>query len=147
MRKILLSCAIFAFSFGANLLEIYKSPSCGCCTKWGEIMSENGFEIKQYFQDDVIEIKNRFNIPLDLSSCHTALIDSYVVEGHVPADEIKRLLKLKPEGVVGISVPGMPLESPGMEQGSGPEIYDVILFKHDGSREVFATYIGSKRIR
>lgn len=147
MRKTALLAFLVAGAFASNTIEMYKSPTCGCCSKWGEIMEKSGFEVKTNFENDVVAVKNRFNVPLELSSCHTAIIDGYVIEGHVPADEVKRLLELKPEGVVGISTPGMPLHSPGMEQGDTPDMYDVVLFKKDGSREIFATYVGSKKIK
>lgn len=134
-------------SFGSNLLEVYKSPTCGCCSKWEAVMQKDGFETIEYKVQDTVALKKKFNVPLELSSCHTAIISGYVVEGHVPAAEIKKLLEIKPEGVIGISAPGMPLESPGMEQGSEPDKYDIVLFKQDGTREIFATYIGSKKIQ
>lgn len=148
VKSTFLAISVLAVSsFAEYNIDMYKSPTCGCCTKWAENMQKNGFNVKQHLDSNAVELKARYNVPLDLSSCHTGVIDGYVVEGHVPADEIKRLLELKPIDVVGISVPGMPLESPGMEQGSMPEMYDVILFKKDGSREIFATYIGSKKIK
>ncbi|QCD45682.1 DUF411 domain-containing protein [Campylobacter mucosalis] len=140
-------CLFASANFASELVEVYKSPTCGCCSKWEEHMRANGFSTKEYLTDATIEVKAKNKVPLELASCHTALVGGYVVEGHVPADEIKRLLALKPEGVIGISTPGMPLESPGMEQGNVPEQYDVVIFKHDGSAEVFATYIGSKKIK
>ncbi|MBR8461255.1 DUF411 domain-containing protein [Campylobacter sp. faydin G-24] len=145
-----LAVAVSAFtlsSFGSSLIEVYKSPTCGCCTSWGKIMQKNGFETKDIKTNDVVAVKNKFKVPLELSSCHTAIIDGYVFEGHVPPDEVKRFLELKPAGAIGISVPGMPLESPGMEQGGVPEQYDVILFKTDGTQEIFATYIANTKIR
>lgn len=147
MKKIVFALTLAAFgAFSAELVEVYKSPSCGCCGKWGEIMQKNGFETKDYKDDAVIATKAKFGVPLELSSCHTAIVGGYVVEGHVPPAEVKRLLELKPDAI-GISVPGMPMESPGMEQGGKAEQYDVILFKKDGSQEIFATYIGSKKIK
>lgn len=149
MKKIV----FFALAFGAanalagGLVEVYKSPTCGCCGKWGEKMVQNGFETRDFKSENVIEVKAKFKVPLELASCHTAVIDGYVVEGHVPPAEVKRLLELKPKDTIGIAVPGMPLESPGMEQGSVPEKYDVILFKKDGSQEIFATYIGSQKLK
>ncbi|CAD7286341.1 DUF411 domain-containing protein [Campylobacter suis] len=147
-NKIIASVLLLSAScFAANLVEVYKSPSCGCCSKWEEKMREAGFETKTIMSDEQIKVKANFSVPLELTSCHTGVVEGYVVEGHVPPAEVKRLLELKPTGVVGISVPGMPLESPGMEQGSTPEQYDVVLFKKDGSYEIFATYIGSKKIK
>ena len=137
-------CATLAL--GADM-KVYKSPTCGCCDKWSKAMEQAGFSEDTTKVDDIVKVKKQFNVPLELSSCHTAIVDGYVVEGHVPADEVKRLLELKPKDVVGIAVPGMPMESQGMEQGGKAEQYDVILFKKDGSQEVFATYIGSKKLK
>ena len=151
MNKILsavLGASMFALVAFADIsMQVYKSPTCGCCGNWGKIMAKNGFESVEIKTNDLVEVKNKFHVPLELSSCHTAIVDGYVVEGHVPPAEVKRLLELKPDGVIGISVPGMPLESPGMQQGSEPEKYDVILFKKDGTQEIFATYIGDKKLQ
>jgi len=137
-------CATLAL--GADM-KVYKSPTCGCCDKWSKAMEQAGFSEDTTKVDDMVKVKKQFNVPLELSSCHTAIIDGYVVEGHVPADEVKRLLELKPKDAIGIAVPGMPMESQGMEQGGTAEQYDVILFKKDGSQEVFATYIGTKKLK
>ena len=137
-------CATLAL--GADM-KVYKSPTCGCCDKWGKAMEQAGFSEDATKVDDMVKVKKQFNVPLELSSCHTAIVDGYVIEGHVPADEVKRLLELKPKDVVGIAVPGMPMESQGMEQGGTAEQYDVILFKKDGSQEIFATYIGTKKLK
>lgn len=137
-------CATLAL---ATDMKVYKSPTCGCCDKWGKAMEQAGFSEDTIKVDDMVKVKKQFNVPLELSSCHTAIIDGYVVEGHVPADEVKRLLELKPKDAIGIAVPGMPMESQGMEQGGTAEQYDVILFKKDGSQEVFATYIGTKKLK
>lgn len=137
-------CATLAL--GADM-KVYKSPTCGCCDKWSKAMEQAGFSEDTTKVDDIVKVKKQFNVPLELSSCHTAIVDGYVVEGHVPADEVKRLLELKPKDAIGIAVPGMPMESQGMEQGGTAEQYDVILFKKDGSQEVFATYIGTKKLK
>ena len=110
-------------------------------------MEQAGFSEDITKVDDMVKVKKQFNVPLELSSCHTAIIGGYVVEGHVPVDEVKRLLELKPKDAIGIAVPGMPMESQGMEQGGTAEQYDVILFKKDGSQEIFATYIGTKKLK
>ena len=137
-------CATLAL--GADM-KVYKSPTCGCCDKWGKAMEQAGFSEDITKVDDMVKVKKQFNVPLELSSCHTAIIGGYVVEGHVPVDEVKRLLELKPKDAIGIAVPGMPMESQGMEQGGTAEQYDVILFKKDGSQEIFATYIGTKKLK
>jgi hypothetical protein len=126
----------------ANLpaVEVYKSATCGCCKDWIKHLEANGFaSIRAY---DVGNAKKRADVGMSLryGSCHTALIDGYVVEGHVPAREIKRLLKERPKAV-GLAVPGMPLGSPGMEVDDGRvDAYDVLLVQKDESATVYATY-------
>ena len=112
-------------------------------------MEQNGFEVEMISLADepLIQKKNELGLPLELASCHTAIIDGYVVEGHMPAGEIRTLLKNKPKDVIGIAAPGMPLEAPGMEQGSQPEAYDVVAFKKDGSYKSIATYKGREKIK
>lgn len=118
-------------------ITVYKSPTCGCCAKWVDHLEENGFEVESIDTPDVNVTKVQYGVPGELSSCHTAIVDGYVVEGHVPADVIKKMLADKPE-IVGIAVPGMPMGSPGME-GSRVDHYDVIAFQEDGARSVFAS--------
>lgn len=119
-------------------ITVYKSPTCGCCAKWVDHLEENGFDVKAIDTDDVSMIKARYGLPGDLASCHTALVDGYVVEGHVPAAEIKQMLSEEAE-VAGLAVPGMPMGSPGME-GPRTDEYDVVAFQKDGSRSVYASY-------
>ena len=116
-------------------ITVYKSPTCGCCSKWVDHLEEHEFEAKAIDTDDVRAMKEKFGVPSDLASCHTAVVDGYVVEGHVPADVIKKMLAEEPE-IVGIAVPGMPMGSPGME-GSRVDNYDIVAFKKDGSRSVY----------
>lgn len=118
-------------------ITVYKSPTCGCCAKWVTHLEENGFDVTSVDLNNVNEVKVRYGVPGDMSSCHTALIDGYVVEGHVPADVIKQLIEERPEGA-GLAVPGMPIGSPGME-GPNPEEYDIMLFQKDGKRSVYAS--------
>lgn len=110
---------------------VYRSPSCGCCEKWVEHLEENGFKVKREDANDRTPLKMRHGVPYQLASCHTAVIGDYVVEGHVPADVIRRMLEEKPD-IKGIGVPGMPIGSPGME-GPNPESYDIIAFGEDGT--------------
>jgi hypothetical protein len=120
-------------------MTVYKSPTCGCCSKWITHMEENGFQIKAV---DVLEmniVKEKYGVYRELASCHTAMIDGYVVEGHVPADDVKRLLSEKPD-VLGLSVPGMPVGSPGMEMGDRVDRYSVIVIDKEGSTQVFNQY-------
>ena len=119
---------------------VYKSPTCGCCTEWAAHMKENDFTVEERPTNDLYSIKANSNITPELSSCHTAFIDGYVVEGHVPAKEVRRLLAERPEAV-GLTVPEMPVGSPGMEmEGVEPDNYDVLLINTDGSTTVWASY-------
>lgn len=121
----------------APVITVYKSATCGCCGAWIEHMEENGFSATAQNVDDLAAIKRRFGVPDALQSCHTGLVAGYVVEGHVPADLVKRLLAEKPSGL-GIAVPGMPIGSPGMEGGT-PEKYDVLLFDNRGRTTIYAS--------
>lgn len=116
---------------------IYKSPTCGCCTKWVDHVAAAGFRPTVRDVPDVTPLKRELGLPLRLASCHTGIVAGYLVEGHVPADLVQRLLREKPQAL-GLTVPGMPIGSPGME-GPNPERYDVLLVRRDGSTEVFAT--------
>ncbi|GJD31233.1 hypothetical protein PMNALOAF_2487 [Methylobacterium adhaesivum] len=121
-------------------VAVTKDPTCGCCEKWVAHLRENGFTVT-VTEGPVNPLKVRLGVPRDLASCHTAQVGGYVVEGHVPAGAIKRLLVEKPEGT-GLAVPGMPAGSPGMEvEGMEPDTYDVVLFGPSG-RSVFARYRG-----
>jgi len=117
---------------------VYKSPSCGCCKAWMDHLSQNGFKVTGKDMDDVQPMKDEVGLPAKLASCHTAIVDGYVIEGHVPAADIQRLLKERPK-IVGLSAPGMPPSSPGMDQpGKAP--YDVIAFDAKGTTTVFAKH-------
>ena len=120
-------------------VTVYKSPTCGCCTKWVDHLQQNGFEVQVQDRADMQAVKEELGIPQRLSSCHTAAVDGYVVEGHVPADDIRRLLHERPQAA-GLAVPGMPVGSPGMEQGTRRDPYDVLLFTEDGGVGVYARY-------
>jgi len=123
----------------ATELVVYKSPSCGCCTEWVKHMQDNGFTVKVHDRNDVSPIKKQAGVPRNLQSCHTAKVGDYVIEGHVPASDVKRLLKEKPN-VVGLSAPGMPHGSPGMDMGPRKDPYDVLTFTHSGKTTVFASH-------
>ena len=116
-------------------LQVYKSPTCGCCANWVEHMEEAGFKVSVEEEVDMRGVKLRTGVPLELSSCHTTVVGDYVIEGHVPASVVKRFLEEAPE-VKGITVPGMPIGSPGME-GPNPRPYEVIAFDGKGNRTVF----------
>jgi hypothetical protein len=118
-------------------MEVYRSPTCGCCGKWVEHVKAAGFSPAVHQVDDVSPVKTKGGVPGDLQSCHTALIGGYVIEGHVPADVIQQLLTEKPN-IAGVAVPGMPVGSPGMEQGPRKDPYEVIAFTKDGKRSVYA---------
>ena len=117
---------------------VYKSPTCGCCTGWVEHMKANGYSVVSKNTDDMDKIKEILGVPDMFQSCHTATVDGYIIEGHVPADDVTRLLKEKPKAI-GLAVPGMPAGSPGMEVGTKDK-YDVLLFNADNSADVYATY-------
>jgi hypothetical protein len=121
----------------AGVVTVYKTATCGCCTSWIEHMRKAGFKVREVDLDDLTETKQASGVPMRLRTCHTALVDGYVVEGHVPADLVKKLLAEKPKAA-GLAVPGMPLGSPGMEQGDQKEPYDVLLFDKAGKTTVYA---------
>ena len=123
---------------GDKNIKVFKSPTCGCCTKWVEHMEKNGFHIESVDTQRMDIVKKQYGVPGNLQSCHTAIIGDYVIEGHVPAKEIDRLLKLK-SPVRGLAVPGMPMGSPGME-GFRKDKYSVVSFDKDGKTEIFANY-------
>lgn len=129
---------IAAMPAHAQEITVYKTPSCGCCTKWVDHLAENGFEVTVQSLDDLSPVKSRLGVPRELQSCHTAEIDGYVIEGHVPAADIERLLEERPDAT-GIAVPGMPVGSPGMEYGARKDPYDVILFGGD-EQKVYASH-------
>ncbi len=122
---------------GVYTVTVYKNRFCGCCNKWVDHLKKNGFKVDAYNTSDLGEIKAKYGVPDKLASCHTAFIDGYVVEGHVPADVILKFLKEKPK-VIGIAVPGMPIGSPGME-GSYSEHYDIFTFDRNGKTEVYTS--------
>ncbi len=120
-------------------MVVYKTPTCGCCKKWVEHVQAAGFQVEVHDTADVTPVKNEHGLPQHLASCHTAIVDGYVIEGHVPADVIRRLLAERPQ-VAGIAVPGMPMGSPGMEvPGGQAHPYDVIAFARNGTVSVFET--------
>lgn len=119
-------------------LEVYKSPTCGCCEEWISHLRSHGLKSNIHHPDDLNAVKNRYKISPKYQSCHTAVSpDGYVFEGHIPAPVITRFLAEKPEGAIGLAVPGMPVGSPGMEMGERFTPYDVLLLKSDGSSEVY----------
>lgn len=123
---------------GATKVVVYKSPTCGCCGDWVVHMREHGFQVetKDLNDSDLAATKTALGVPLGLTSCHTAEVGGYLVEGHVPADVIQRMLDEQPE-ITGIAVPGMPIGSPGMEMGSRKDPYNVIAFTEDGKQTIY----------
>jgi len=117
-------------------IVVYKSPTCGCCGKWVKHMEDAGFSVDVENRRDLAPIKRDLGIPGRMQSCHTAKVGDYVVEGHVPADLVKRMLDEKPD-IKGLAVPGMPMGSPGME-GPRQDPYDVMAIGNDGRVQVFA---------
>ncbi len=122
----------------AQQVTVYMSPYCGCCGKWVGYLRQNGFTVESKLVEDVTPIRSQHGVPTRLASCHTALVDGYVIEGHVPASDIRRLLAERPPAV-GLAAPGMPANAPGME-GAGQEPYEVILFDRRGATTVFARH-------
>ncbi len=123
---------------GGEAVTVYKTPTCGCCNAWIEHLEANGFEVTATNLPDLRNLKRENGVPPALSSCHTAFVEGYVVEGHVPASDLRRLLDERPK-VAGLAVPGMPIGSPGME-GPNPEPYQVLSFGGAKSVEAFASH-------
>ncbi len=122
-----------------NMITVYKSPSCKCCSRWVDHLKKNGFTVKAIDVEDVEPYKIKAGISPKLASCHTGFINGYAIEGHVPASDIRSLLKLKAK-VSGLSVPAMPVGTPGMEQGDRKDPYDVVSFDKDGNTKVYKSY-------
>lgn len=122
------------------IVDVYKSPTCGCCSKWVDHLRNAGFEVRTTDTRDLTDFKVSHSVPRHVESCHTALVAGYVVEGHVPASDIQRLLRERP-AITGVGVPGMPIGSPGMEvPGTEAQPYDVIAFDENGHTDVFARH-------
>lgn len=115
---------------------MHKDPNCGCCGKWAEHLEANGFRVKTVMERDMQSVKSRFGVPERLASCHTAKVGDYIIEGHVPASTIKRLLREK-TAVRGLAAPGMPLASPGMDVPGNRDPFDVIAFDRAGKTRVY----------
>ena len=124
----------------AYTVQVYKSPTCGCCANWVKHLQQHGFTTRVTETDDVASIKTQRGVPARVQSCHTAVVDGYVIEGHVPAADVQRLLRERP-AVAGLAVPGMPIGSPGMEvPGQKPQAYDVVAFDKQGQTRVYASH-------
>jgi hypothetical protein len=121
---------------GPNDLTVYKSASCGCCKKWVEHMSAAGFKVTTHDVEDVNDVKRSLGVPDNLASCHTGILGKYLIEGHVPADVVRKMQKEQPK-ILGLAVPGMPAGSPGME-GMGKDPYEIVAFERGGKRWSYA---------
>ena len=125
---------------GATDLLVYKSASCGCCGEWVKHLEQNGFRVQVRNMEDMTAIKRQLGVPPAMDSCHTGVIGDYLVEGHVPAADIRRMLAERPP-IRGIAAPGMPVGSPGMEvPGQKPEPYQVFSFTLEGETQIFTNH-------
>ncbi len=122
-----------------DTVVVYKTATCNCCSKWVDHLRQDGFSVQVHNESSLKPIKRKLGVPEVLSSCHTATLGNYVIEGHVPASDIRRLLAERPAGR-GLAVPGMPLGSPGMEQGSRVEPYKTLLFDEQGHTSTFSEH-------
>lgn len=120
-------------------IEVWKSASCKCCSKWVEYLRRDGFNVTVHNESAMNPLKTKLGVPQALASCHTGVVDGYVIEGHVPAEDIRKLLAEKP-AARGLAVPGMPIGSPGMEQGERQDPYETMLFAADGSAQAYAAH-------
>ena len=125
---------------GTTEMTVYRSPNCGCCGVWVDHAQKHGFKIEDIKTEEMEAIKQQHNVPAELASCHTTIIDGYVMEGHIPADDIKRFLAEKPDNLVGLAVPGMPIGTPGMEARDIKQPFQVLAFNDRGEVEVFKEY-------
>ena len=153
LLKVFLTISLLVFNAGIKAgtsnadklvdIVVYRSPTCECCGKWLEHLKKNNFNVKDIVTDDVQAIKNKYGVSEAMASCHTAIVDGYVIEGHVTANDIMKLLKTKPK-IVGIAVPGMPSGTPGMEMGDRKDSYKVMSFDRENHYEVFNNYEGTQ---
>jgi hypothetical protein len=120
-------------------ITVYRNPSCSCCGGWMDYLTTQGFQPRNVLTSDMNALKQQYGVPNDLASCHTAVINGYVIEGHIPADDIKRLLAERPT-VTGIAVPEMPIGTPGMESGDVREPFTVFSFDQQGNTKAFNQY-------
>ena len=125
---------------GITEMTVYRSPSCGCCGVWVDHAKKHGFKIEDIKTEEMEALKQKHNVPAELASCHTTIIDGYVMEGHIPADDIKRFLAEKPDDLIGLAVPGMPIGTPGMEARDIKQPFKVLAFNDKGEVEVFKEY-------
>lgn len=149
MKKISAIMIMLPFVFAGRLalaeigetkdIVVYRSPSCGCCGKWVKHLKDNNFNVIDNVVHDVDSVKRKYGVPSELASCHTAVVGDYVIEGHVPVEDIEKLLSLKAD-VSGIAVPGMPVGTPGMEMGDRKDAYKVIAFDKESRKQIFSVH-------
>ncbi|HEY9881690.1 MAG TPA: DUF411 domain-containing protein [Leptolyngbyaceae cyanobacterium] len=120
-------------------ITVYRDPACGCCHKWVNYLEQQGFQVTDIVRSDMATVKQQHGVPDDLASCHTAIVEGYVVEGHVPAADIQRLVTERPD-IKGIAVPGMPVGSPGMESGDRQDAFVVVAFGPGRQTTTFNRY-------
>ena len=125
---------------GPKNITVYRDPDCGCCKAWIEHLNKHGFNVIDKMTRDMSSIKKQYGVQSNMASCHTAIINGYVIEGHVPADDIKRLLNTKPD-IIGLSVPQMPVGTPGMEMGNKKDPFVVMELKKTGQPDSFNEYL------
>lgn len=140
----IIACLLASATLGGHVavaaeFAVYKNAGCMCCEKWAEHLRRKGHTVTVNAADDLEQVKHDAHVPGELHSCHTAFVDGYIVEGHVPVADIERMLAERPEAI-GLAVPGMPMGSPGMEYNGMKDPYDVILFTADGKMEIFASH-------
>ena len=142
MKKTILSLMLITssiFAMEGKTMTVYKSPFCGCCSDWIDIMKSKGFKVDVIETNEVNNIKQKAGLQAGQTSCHTAFVDGYVIEGHVDYSAIKKMLVEKPN-ILGITVPGMPIGSPGMEQGNTKQAYNILYVNKDGSTGVYEAH-------
>lgn len=144
-RDFLATCALAAAAPAAlarsspPVVEVWRSPTCGCCGAWVKHLQQNGFATRVHMVEDTAPVRRRLGIPESLGSCHTAKVGEYAIEGHVPASDIRRLLAEKPRAR-GLTAPGMPAGSPGMDVPDSPP-YEVLLVGEDGQATLYARHV------
>lgn len=141
-KALTFSAMTLSFSvFAKTTIELYKSPTCGCCKEWAAIMEDKGYQVTIHQKRDWTSVKRKFGMPEQLKSCHTAVIDGYMIEGHVPESDVARLLKERPDNISGLSAPGMPQHSPGMAAPGQPyKDFSVIAFDKSGKMKLYNKY-------
>lgn len=137
----ILAAALVSSQAFAATIDLYKSENCGCCAAWAKIMEKNGHEVTVHADKDWSSVRQSHGLPYQLGSCHTAIIEGYLIEGHVPQAEIERLLKEKPTNIAGLSAPGMPMHSPGMAKEGAPfKDFQVVAFDKSGKTSLYRQY-------